>query len=142
MRKIKFRAWCIPHAEYHNYVEIYSYLDGSIGYSAGLKNNTAIGNSENFIIEQFTGLEDKNGVDGYEGDIVKYKVRSYKNDQKSREEIGVILWDNMKAGFYIAPSHMYNYFKDGKNGSFRGEHLNLKIKEIIGNIHQNPELLK
>ena len=38
-REIKFRAWNIKTKEYNNYVEIYSYLDGSIGFSAGVNNN-------------------------------------------------------------------------------------------------------
>ena len=61
MREIKFRAWNQTTKKFNYYVEIYCYKDGSVGFSAGEENNFPIGNSENFILNQYTGLRDKNG---------------------------------------------------------------------------------
>ena len=69
MREIKFRAWNKLDKLFHYYVEITIYKDGSVGVTAGENNSFPIGNTEDFILEQYTGLRDKNGVEIYEGDI-------------------------------------------------------------------------
>lgn len=70
--------------------------------------------SDNVVWLQFTGLTDKNGVGIYEGDVLKtrYGTTFYYNDL-----VDYHLWDINNS---IAFSEV----------------------EIIGNIYQNPELLK
>lgn len=69
---------------------------------------------------QFTGLKDKSGREIYEGDIVKFKTFG------GNEMIYDIHWDDTKAAF--------------KPTRFT-EKNSLEMK-VIGNIYQNPELLK
>ena len=77
------------------------------------------GQEENeYIVEQCTGLKDKNGNLIYEGDIVKE---------------GKIAWNDYTACFMIV-------FPDGDNREF-GE-IYTGYLEVIGNIHENPELLE
>lgn len=76
---------------------------------------------------QHTGLSDKNGIEIYEGDLLKIELD----------------W-----GYGLAEIIIEVYFKDG---CFRAKALNshedtllieLPYFEVIGNIYENPELLK
>ena len=72
-------------------------------------------------IEQYTGLKDKNGKEIYEGDIVDY------NDDG--ECIGYVV--------YNAPSYEIME-KTGFTCWLKGS----PHQKVIGNIHENPELLE
>lgn len=85
-------------------------------------------------IGQYTGLTDKNGKKIFEGDIVKksWIYHYYVNHQrrsKINTFIGQIVFDS---GSYIMK----------EQEEFIGSSPNGEWLEIIGNIHDNPELLK
>ena len=73
-------------------------------------------------IMQFTGLTDKNGKEIYEGDICKYK-----------DELILWRWDELHCGFW--PRKI-----PASDWSFNTIHTSANC-EVIGNIHENPELL-
>ena len=87
-------------------------------------------------VGQYTGLCDKNGKKIFEGDIVRHHNDSpYFTTEK--EEKGVVFWDDQYCGW-----------RRTSNGEFHGgvvkDYRMSKTcdYEIIGNIHDNPELLE
>lgn len=74
-------------------------------------------------VGQYTGLTDKNGKKIFEGDVVKlYLIDG--------EEIGVIKYNDKMCRFMF-------FTKDGSYSFDDTDDF-----EVIGNIHDNPELLK
>ena len=129
-KRFDYRDWCVR-------------TDGFFGW---VSNDGYIQNGEReFILMQCTGLKDKNGKFIYEGDILKYEY---------------------PAVTYVAPVYFGKYEQDGSGGEYGpteclGFYVDLLHEEkgdwnklssllefhedggceIIGNIHENPELL-
>ncbi len=131
MREIKFRAW-------NNREKVMSLLRGfdflikqAIINCPNEKSKTAISSwdykDKEIKLMQFTGLQDKNGKDIYEGDIVIYQYIF--EDKESTFEI---VWNVDRNGFYAEDEeNMWCLEKELK-----------KNFEVIGNIYENPELLE
>lgn len=142
MREIKFRAWdkengemIYSDKEYMDYqfvvndntvvcINVEDY-DDSFGY-------TQTSSCELDNIMQYTGLKDKNGKEIYEGDIVKI-------DGEFRDkEIGKVEWIDNQANYLIT------WIKIGCKcaETFGNIEYTRNQFEVIGNIHENPELLE
>ena len=136
MREIKFRAFDDRYKKMVMIDEILSRGNLLINGNGGLFLGTYRDNGDwvEFDLMQCTGLKDKNGVEIYEGDIVKMA------DQYS------VSYDSFWVGKVVYDAPMFAVIV-----SKYGEELFLmpsigtfdctKQYEVIGNIYENPELL-
>ena len=115
MREIKFRAWNNSEKTYWNNFNVF------------IHNNFLIDrDNDDLVLEQFTGLKDKNGVEIYEGDVLMY---DYQNPQFGPKTTIRVVRDMVEwTGHERVIEEEYNIIYD---------------YEIIGNIHEaTPEQLK
>ena len=82
-------------------------------------------------VGQFTGLTDKNGTKIFEGDIVKH-IQKYEISGEVKS-IAVIKWNEAYSCWSVE-------YTNGRITAFLGTEYH-KL-EVIGNVHDNPELLK
>lgn len=133
MRELKLRAWSIDGQKWCSRVD----YDGGNEKWAGVVVVTSpeekgkyigeyVAEPEEIIIEQYTGLKDKNGKEIYEGDIL----------QDESKDTAVVIWREYQAEWGIKWIHIG--IEDSLSHRMEWGHLN----EIIGNIHENPELLE
>ena len=119
MREIKFRVWDKNDKKWHiQYPNCSSFFDVYKVGGFGCKSEGG-----DYILMQYTGLKDKNGVEIYEGDVVR--------EDSPPHHCGEIKYDG--GAFYISG------ITDGYS-----ELCHILVDdfwEIIGNVHENPELL-
>nr|WP_314630848.1 YopX family protein [uncultured Mogibacterium sp.] len=126
MREIKFRAWDKELKNWADYAIAYdrlSFLDENTGWWKTDKEG------ERFILCQYTGLKDNEDREIYEGDIVKaISFARWIGVVKYSDENQAFIFDDLDKKYRGKSTVFINQF----DGGF----------EILGNIYENPELLK
>ncbi|MGQ4030868.1 YopX family protein [Streptococcus suis] len=124
----KFRAWDkVSHAWRH---DIYIGLDGLVKDLSRAGEEPFELPLDNVILMQSTGLFDKNGKEIFEGDVVVVydELNEFESEVYeivySQDNLAWIFYDNESHDFYLISTCTWDEL------------------EIIGNAHQNPELLE
>lgn len=87
-----------------------------------------------YPVMQFTGLKDANDKDIYDGDIVSVIHTDRPNVARAEKTFNCpVVWDDQDGGWQYEWPKDYGRFRCGDN---------LRHTEVIGNIYENPELLK
>ena len=131
-RELKFRIWLKPTYEYKcEFMDRYGKklpdLDCRFYTQDAFFDDTWINTDdyEDIIVEQYTGLKDKNGKEIYEGDIMSdHSIVRFSDDPYEVGSCGCCVPEFWGTGFIIS-----NYNHPDQLG-------------VIGNVHENPELLK
>ncbi len=126
MREIKFRAWDKKNKVYYQECDWLSFNPTGIRFMW-----TDYAHDETMVIQltkgtyelvQYTGLKDKNGKEIYEGDVVELRQETPKGSESLL--ITTVKWSESGLNYNVYPCHDDKYWK------------------VIGNIYENPELLK
>lgn len=134
MREIKFRAWDKERKEIMYDVFWINFSNPMVVACSVEKYSRYLDCPEECELMQYTGLKDKNGKEIYDGDIVKY---SYKSNLCSDGDIE----SYFKIGFYNG-SFLQSNLANIDNAEQYDLWYDWDELEVIGNIYENPELVK
>jgi len=134
MREIKFRAW-----DGHKMYADVGVLPLSGEEKVMTSHYTMKYRPDQVELMQYTGLKDKNGVEIYESDILSIRNGVYGTAFYYRCAV-----DYLEAAFRLNPYAIYQDGNERDDISLVGgyEWQVSKDMEVIGNIYENPELLK
>lgn len=129
-RPIKFRIWDKLLKRFAvNTEDAHVYQDEDFG--AGV---ITVGGF-NCVIQQFTGLLDKNGKEIYEGDLVNFYIRGYPHGPEREDYENREVWYCPDSAAFLFDKYYY----DGWHGYPAWD---IKGIEVVGNIFENPEKTK
>jgi hypothetical protein len=120
MRQIKFRVWDSGEKRYLMDGEYMIDAQGGVHYLGNLRITSELADS--CVIQQFTCLKDKYDAEIYEGDVLEFTDGLNKFKSKISFEIGCF--------GYIFEDKFHHLFWYPYQ------------KQIVGNIFQNPDLIK
>lgn len=126
MREIKFKAWDKDRKRWTNY-SIAEDLPRFYDKHTGCWKTDKEG--KRFVLSQYTGLKDKNNREIYEGDVIKaISFARWIGVVEYSDENQAFIFDDLDKKYRGKSTVFMNQFDDGF--------------EILGNIYENPKLLK
>lgn len=132
MRSIKFRAWHKEDGLMLDYLMLRQTAFNRDGVQ--ILYDVLVGRKSLYSVMQYTGLKDKNGKEIYEGDVYRRYNYIYK-----------VVWVQEKCCFMGLCFGRKKDFSEGFTKEHDGHLFPLAddgVMEVIGNVHENPELIK
>jgi hypothetical protein len=123
MKTVKYRSW-------NEQAKCFIYFVNGLYYDADGNQGCFAFNWEN--VEQFVGKNNKNDKEIYNGDIVVCTYGKYDLEKEGLTRIGKIIYDDRTASFKV----------NVKDSAVLVGFYDINKIEKIGNIHENPELMK
>lgn len=129
-RVIKFRAW---DKESHEMIElanprIYYGNGNKLVFGDNFHDDEIDGVTKNYVLMQYTGLQDSQGREIYEGDIVEFSIFPEPEQETKRIRDAIAF----RGGCFVLSKRLDLL---GGMPPHRGI-------EVIGNVHENPDLLE
>lgn len=143
MKSKQFRAWYKPNNTWLNSIvlgengNVFIYTVGVEPSNGSVKHNVTFIKEDDVVIEFSTGLKDANGRDIYEGDVVR-TIYTDKNEKR----IGEVVYVPEAAAYSVKCAGHFLPIMTYKMSDNKVEKIITVVEEVIGNIHENPELLK
>lgn len=139
-RELKFRAWDTILNRMYPAFELKEYMSlNEMG-----QDNIVPQTANEIELMQFTGLKDKNGKEIYEGDLITESVNSCKwiYEIRSCEEFGINLFKVLRYRNFDTDENGDHIYGDFWMDTVYSQLREGKYSIVIGNIYENPELLK
>lgn len=131
MRPIKFRVWDKQNSQFVEEDLLFEQGEEDVETSSIRFVQRKLDRYHGYIIQQYTGLKDKNDKEICEGDIVHYLFDGASYPKEAQDKYLTCVYDSDFGGFSFDDADSSYYWAE-----IRG------YVEVVGNIFENPELLK
>lgn len=170
MREIKFRVWSPESKKMYlpkKGCDFLVRIDGEYFVDEDIVENVGLISvkREDYILMQYTGLKDGQGKEIYEGDIVTLGDNMTADDSmgilpngwnySKEEDVYAVVWDEELAGWdldwreerFEDVEKEFGVYKEAYIRKYKGHSRGILLDEngtveVIGNIYENPDLLK